>query len=1132
MLPIVHRLKNLKKQYALFITTMVLTIAGSQLLIQYGLSKQNEDAQLINLAGSQPMLSQRIAKLVLYINDDIQSSTGAQAARLDTLSKLISRWERVHATLLNGNSEYNISGTRSPDITSLLNQIGDPLKKIVKSCRDLVKQPDKDNSAATATVIEQNELQVLRLMQATANRFQVEAEQKLTDIKNIEIGLATAAVILLFLEFLYLVLPIIKRIEEQNLALAGLNNQLGASNEELQASEEELKTNIEYITTLQEELTAREKQYRELVENATDMIFEVDGNGSVVFTNRVMHIILGYSDEELRGRKYSELLDPSHMAAAMEFYQEQVRQQKGRSSYEVRVITKSGRPIWLEQNALMTFDHGKLQKVRVIGRDVSKRKEAEAALRLSEQRFRTLAENAPIGIFQTDPNGQCTFVNKHWCSVAGMDQSEALGGGWGNAVHPLDRDVVFSAWNESLNSGSEFELEFKFHNPQLGTRLVYTRANRVAVDGEILGFIGAMNDVTELREAQKKLAESEKLYRELSENSEDFVSINTPQHQFIYVSSSAPRVLGFESEALVGGSYKDLIFGDDLRLFEQSVTQSSLVKSVQHIEHRLRNLQGDYIWMDTHIQPIFDTHGRFTSYQLTSRDITTRKEIQLALQEAKLKAEDATNAKSHFLSMMSHEIRTPMNAIIGLTNILIQEQPRDDQKESLRLLKFSGENLLTIINDILDFSKIEAGKITLEQIDVDVRQLMQDILHVMEGRAREKGIELRFKFESDAGIVFKTDSVRLGQVVTNLVGNAIKFTEHGSVELAISVKQQETSIASVHVAIVDTGIGIAADKLEVIFDSFSQASADTTRKFGGTGLGLSITRRLIELMGSVIKVTSTPGKGSVFSFELMLAPGDERNTIQQTSHRKAELAHAKILLVEDNRVNQIVATNFLKKWGLTVDIANNGVEALSRIESKEYALVLMDLQMPEMDGYTAARRIREKQADPYFQRVPIIALTASAMMDVRGKVLQTGMNDFITKPFEPDDLYQKISAYMLDIAPKKSESRINHTNLDIYTEGDPDFKRELASHLVKNIQELEEALDESLLTNNPECFGKAVHKVKTTVGMLGDQEFTRIIDELKTMINLSQRPDAKRLDTFRGIARELIDGLSEEINAL
>lgn len=389
--------------------------------------------------------------------------------------------------------------------------------------------------------------------------------------------------------------------------------------------------------------------------------------------------------------------------------------------------------------------------------------------------------------------------------------------------------------------------------------------------------------------------------------------------------------------------------------------------------------------------------------------------INKALSEAKNKAEVAAVTKAQFLSNMSHEIRTPMNAVIGITNLLLDGNPKPDQLELLNTLQFSSENLLTIINDILDFSKIESGKIKFEQVDVHIRNLIRNIQNTQLLNAQNKGLDLEVSIDSNVPEMIVGDPVRLSQVIINLTNNAIKFTEKGKVQVRIAVKSKEGEKVNLFFEVIDTGIGIAKSKHDLIFKSFAQADTNTTRIYGGTGLGLAITKKLIELQGGTIGVDSDIGKGARFFFEItygisdnLKRPGKDTARLIQTY---SLVDPKRVLIVEDNKINQLVATRFLNKWNVKYDIANNGYEAISAVQQNDYGLVLMDLQMPEMDGYEATRIIRHMN-EGQFKRLPIVALSASAMMEIRDQAMEAGMNDFVAKPFKPKELFKTLSKYI------------------------------------------------------------------------------------------------------------------------
>jgi CheY-like chemotaxis protein len=355
-----------------------------------------------------------------------------------------------------------------------------------------------------------------------------------------------------------------------------------------------------------------------------------------------------------------------------------------------------------------------------------------------------------------------------------------------------------------------------------------------------------------------------------------------------------------------------------------------------------------------------------------------------------------------------------MNAVVGMTNILLDEDPREDQVEYLSTLKFSANNLMTLINDILDFSKIEAGKIQIEKLEVDMRRMMHQLHETFKVSMAKNGVNILLEYENfdlDQNVI--CDPTRLTQIISNLVSNAIKFTQKGHVKIICSLMNVVEGHARIKFSVIDTGIGIEKSRQDEIFESFTQASSSTTRLYGGTGLGLAITKRLVELQHGKIFVDSEVGVGSVFSFELNFELGKKLETTmfsrpkEDSSLARVGLKGRRILLAEDNKINQMVATKILNKWEVEVTIANDGLEALEYIKAEKFDAVLMDINMPNMDGYEATREIR-KLSDDMKNSIPVIALTASAFSSVEEAVIQAGMNDHVGKPFKPEELFQRI----------------------------------------------------------------------------------------------------------------------------
>lgn len=380
--------------------------------------------------------------------------------------------------------------------------------------------------------------------------------------------------------------------------------------------------------------------------------------------------------------------------------------------------------------------------------------------------------------------------------------------------------------------------------------------------------------------------------------------------------------------------------------------------------------------------------------------------VSFELKKARTEAEQGLISKTEFLSTMSHEIRTPLNSVIGMSHLLLQNNPRKDQIEQLDVMLFSANNLLSIVNDILDYSKIEAGKISFEKIEVDVPSIVRNVVTSLRGSAQDKGIKLTVNIDPALRHKLIGDPTRLSQVVTNLVHNAIKFTHVGYVRLDISVLRQDEQNIALKFQVKDSGIGISAEKQKLIFERFTQADSSTSRGFGGTGLGLAITKRILELQSCSLELISEEGEGAEFYFIQTFEKCSSNDVVKVNilpDENDKPLSGIHILLVEDSPMNVLVAQSFLKRWGASIEVATNGLEAIQKLDVNRHHLILMDLHMPVMDGYEASIRLREQGI-----KVPIIALTANLPNEVNERIRNIGMNDLVVKPFLPDELYRTV----------------------------------------------------------------------------------------------------------------------------
>lgn len=497
------------------------------------------------------------------------------------------------------------------------------------------------------------------------------------------------------------------------------------------------------------------------------------------------------------------------------------------------------------------------------------------------------------------------------------------------------------------------------------------------------------------------------------------------EYKVIYWNRFAEETFGWSEQEALGKSPMELY----LRAETEPVITDDFEKEM-YIQPKWEN-EFDCLTKDEEIIPTYfvsssikDENQSVTGFVAIAFDLREQKKLENELRAAKDKAEESVKAKQDFLSTMSHEIRTPLNAVIGFSELLLLEDPKPEQVQSLQTLKFAGENLLGLINDILDFHKIEAHKLVLEETPFSIKILIDRLAQLYRPLAKEKNLSLETYLDPRLPKKVLGDALRLSQILTNLISNAIKFTKEGSVVLSVFIEQETDTHYQIQFEVEDTGIGIPIDKQALIFESFQQANSDTTRKFGGTGLGLTITQKLIELHQSEIKLESYQEKGSKFYFTLSFLKNNQtRSTKNLETIYSTNLPNEKhstqklILVVEDNAINQIITGRFLEMWGLEVVFAENGKIALEMLEDtsiqKNLALIFMDIYMPEMDGYTTTENIRKMKV---FDNIPIIALTASIIESSKPKIAAVGMNDYLTKPFKSEDLKKMLLKYHIPVS--------------------------------------------------------------------------------------------------------------------
>jgi PAS domain S-box-containing protein len=583
----------------------------------------------------------------------------------------------------------------------------------------------------------------------------------------------------------------------------------------------------------------------------------------------------------------------------------------------------------------------------------------------------------------------------------------------------LKPDAVTEAKYSNLRrDGNSISGEAQISSLRTGGSYIWGKAAPLYnSSGDVIGAIESIRDITERKLAEEALRKSREKYHNIFENSILGLYQSIPEGRYLSVNPAFARLFGYNSPeemiSCVTDIGQQLYFNpkDRQRAIKQLIERGFL----EGFELEVQRRDGTKFWVSMNTRIVQDENG--LHYDGTVEDITKRKRAEDVLRASKEVAEAATRSKSDFLANMSHEIRTPMNAVIGMTCLLLDEELTIRQKEYVETIRSSGEALLDIINDILDISKIEGGMMDLELQPFSLQRCIEESISLGAENAAKKGLKMEYGIEHDIPSIFLGDYARLRQILVNLIGNAVKFTEKGCISIMVSGKKIDGGSYEIHFAVKDTGIGIPEDKADRLFQLFSQVDASTARRYGGTGLGLAISKKLVEMMNGKFWVESRTGMGSTFHFKIevhptLIAPidtGKSASCIKAVYHGDHDQP-LHILLAEDNLINQRVALHMLAKMGLKADIACNGHEVLQALELQSYDVVLMDVQMPGMDGLETTKAIRKRWPDG----PRIIAMTAAAFKSDREMCLEAGMDDYIRKPVRIEELAKALKVILTE----------------------------------------------------------------------------------------------------------------------
>lgn len=681
------------------------------------------------------------------------------------------------------------------------------------------------------------------------------------------------------------------------------------------------------------------------------------------------------------------------------------------------------------------------------------------------------------------------------------------------------------------------DLEKKIH--LLEKKLVREKSARAAAEGLL------EEKSLELYELNQKLLEDSRLLEATVINTKDGVvitdaNLNGDGPKVVYVNDAFTDISGYSAEEVIGKKF--CIFRKaetDKEILNQ--LENSLKKG-QPFQTEIQNYKknGTPYWLDISIIPVKNNKEEVTHFATIERDITAYKSATIELIKEKENAEAANHAKSEFLANMSHELRTPMNGIMGLSEILIHSDLNDEQLENATHVYKSSEVLLSLLNDILDISKIEANEVVIENIAFDISSSVESVLKLFEVSAQEKGLGLSFEIDSNVPTYIKSDLGRVHQILRNLLGNALKFTNEGYVKVFVELVEKGKN-TFIHFSVQDTGLGIPEDKLTAIFEKFSQVDASVTRKFGGTGLGLAITQQLVSLLGGDVGVNSKMKEGSTFWFAIPLVVATHGlKSMDSLNHSLEKYENIKIpleshiLIVDDHPLNCLLLSKILKNLGMVnIDIAEDGVEALDKISQNQYNLVFMDCQMPNFDGYQTTLEIREREAesgDDY--RLPVIALTANAMLGDEEKCLKSGMDDYLSKPIKKNSIEKSLKIFIgvendgeceshefsesSHVEPEKvMNSPVDMEHLSMFTDGDIEEESVLVHMFVDTADISFKILIENTIDEKSIEWRDAAHKFKGAAANIGAISLSKTCCYAEEGFELSEKEKIKLLETMK-----------------
>lgn len=884
--------------------------------------------------------------------------------------------------------------------------------------------------------------------------------------------------------------------------------------------------------------------FRKILDHIPADIAVMDANNRFVYVNRY-----AVKDKEIRnwivGRSMEEYClhrnKPSSIAAERDqLFYETIASGK-RKTWEEEVLTKDGNREVHYRILYPVFDEtGAFDMMIVYGFNITDRKLIEEQAKTSEINFNSIFDNNLALICTHTFDGTITNVNDAVVSILGYSKEEVIGKPV-SALLPPDKRPSFQSeyMDDILKNGKSDGIMYAIHRNGQRKYLLYHNLI-VSENGNEPYIISFSQDITERIMLERDLKKSEEKYRNIIANMNLGLLEVDIDERITYANASFCDMSGYTVDELSGRKAPELFVNNVEKEESDAVNVRRIRGESDAYERIIVSRNGDTRWWLISGAPTFDEKGKVKGSIGIHLDITEQKKLEQELRRAKAETEQNARTKELFLANISHEIRTPMNAIAGITRLL-QRTPLDgQQKIYLDTIQNASANLLVILNDLLDSSRMESGKFRIENIPFSIHSLIADSVRVQEFKAGEQNTALRYHIAPGVADILLGDPYRINQVLANLISNAVKFTEKGSVDVRCEIVAATPTQQTLKLSVIDTGIGISEEYLKHLFDKFSQEDETIARKFGGTGLGMSISRQLVELMGGTIEASSTKGVGTTISFALVLPIGSRQETkpLIQDTVQAPVFRNTRILLVDDNATNRLLAGTILKQHGATITEATDGDQAIQAMEHQSFDVVLMDVQMPGRNGLDATRHIR-RYLDP---STPIIALTAGALKEEEDRCLQAGMNDFISKPFDEEKMVRQIAEWLdrqvSGHAEDKNNSAAEETSfyslnkLVKMTGGDNNFICEMLELFITEIPASVRQMEEALALSDWKTISSVAHRIKPSLLNLAIHSVIEDIRALEAVIksDIVDIPDITgRLANVKKVLSLVIDGLQKDL---